>query len=194
MLGRLLDAIRGGHRRREQTAGRTPDDARTRACEPHAPELPFEVRPLEPVDRPQLPALFRASIEGLAYPDHDPEQLRDWAAQADREDFATQFDAGVTVVARAFGKPVAFAQLAPLDYLNMLYVHPDSAGEGMATLLVQYLEDEARMNGVDTIATHASPTARPFLAGAGFAEITTETVTRGPSELKCFRMEKRLRQ
>ncbi len=194
MLGKLLDAISGGHRRRAQTAAPAPDPAvEPRGPEPDWPALPFEIRPLEPKDRPRLPALFRASIQGLAHPDYGAEQLRDWAAEADRETFTAELEKGVTVVALEFGQPVAFAQLAPLDYLNMLYVHPDSAGEGMATLLFQYLEDEARIHGVDTIRTHASRTARRFLAGSGFEEVAAETVQQGCSALERFRMEKRLR-
>lgn len=192
MLGKLLDAISGGHRRRAQAAP-APDPApEPSAPEPDWPTLPFEIRPLEPGDRSRLPALFRASIQGLAHRDYDPEQLRDWAAEADRDTFAAQLDQGVTVVALEFGQPVGFAQLAPLDYLNMLYVHPDSAGEGIATLLFQYLEDEARIAGVRSIRTHASHTARRFLAVTGFRELETETVQRGGSKLERLRMEKQL--
>lgn len=193
MLGKLLDAISGGHRRRAQAAAPAPDPTdEPRAPEPDRPALPFEIRPLEPGDRAQLPELFRASIRGLAYRDYDPEQLHGWASEADADTFAAGLDQGVTVVALEFGRPVGFAQLAPLDYLNMLYVHPDSAGEGMATLLFQYLEDEARIAGVRSIRTHASHTARRFLAATGFRELETETVRRGGSELERLRMEKQL--
>lgn len=193
MLDKLLDAISGGHRRRAQATAPGPPDPEPRAPEADGPTLPFEVRPLKPSDRARLPDLFRASIQGLAHHDYDTKQLRDWAAEADSDTFTAQLDEGMTVVALEFGHPVAFAQLAPLHYLNMLYVHPDSAGEGIATLLFQYLEDEARINGVDTIGTHASPTARRFLAGSGFEEVATETVYLGRSELERVRMDKRLR-
>ena len=194
MLGKLLDAISGGRHRGVQAPAPEPDRApEPRPPEPEPPVLPFEIRPSEPGDRARLPALFRASIQGLAHRDHDPEQLRDWAAEADADTFAAELDQGVTVVALEFGRPVAFAQLAPLDYLNMLYVHPDSAGEGIATLLFQYLEDEARIAGAQTIRTHASPTARRFLIGSGFEEVAAETVQYGRSELQRVRMEKRLR-
>jgi putative acetyltransferase len=193
MLGKLLDAISGGHRRRAQAATPAPEPATDApAAEPDWPTLPFEVRPLEPDERARLPELFRASIRGLAHRDYDPQQLQDWAGRADRDGFLAELDQGVTVVALEFGRPVAFAQLAPLDYLNMLYVHPDSAGEGMATLLFQYLEDEARIAGVRTIRTRASRTARRFLAGAGFRELDTETLRCGSSEFEHFRMEKQL--
>lgn len=201
MLSKLFDAISGGPRRRAAAAPapRPEPDPVTpaRPAEPAQTEmaaLPFEVRPLQASDLADLPDLFRASIEGLASRDYAPAELSDWAAEADSEAFRAALREGVTVVALEFGRPVAFAQLAPLHYLNRLYVHPDAAGEGIATLLFQYLEDEARIAGIDTIQTHASRTARRFLAGSGFEEIATETVPRGRGEVERFRMEKRLRR
>lgn len=198
MLGKLFNAISGGPRRRAAAPGPQPAPEPVapakpaELAQPETPALPFEVRPLEAGDLADLPELFRASIEGLAHRDYASDQLSDWAAEADSEAFRSTLREGVTVVALEFGRPVAFAQLAPLHYLNMLYVHPDAAGEGIATLLFQYLEDEARIAGVEAIQAHASRTARRFLTGSGFEELATETVRRGHSELERFRMQKRL--
>jgi putative acetyltransferase len=190
----ILTRLIGGRRRR-QPQPQTPSRPGTVFPPPRQPDpdaLPFEIRPLVDSDLVSLPTLFRDSILGLADNDYDPEQLQAWVSHAGSPDFTEALTRGTTVVALQFGRPVAFAQLAPADYLNMLYVHPDAAGEGIATLLCQYLEDEARIAGTQQLLTHASKTAHRFFKTMGFVGDIPEDVKRNGEKLVRYRMEKKL--
>lgn len=194
MLGRILARL-GGRRPARTPPPPEPAPEAMPAAEPPpsgAPELPFVIRPLENADLAHLPALFRAAVHGLARNDYTAAERDAWTGFSD-DALQEQLARGTTIVALAWGRPVAFAQLEPADYFNMLYVHPDHAGGGIAALLCQYLEDEARMAGVESITTHASRTARPIFANMGFREEGAETVERGGVALERFRMVKRLR-
>lgn len=154
--------------------------------------LPFLIRPLEPGDPARLAAIFRESITVLAEGDYDKHQRRAWAGTASAADFDAMLSTGETAVAVAFGVPVGFAQLSPSDYIAMVYVHPDHAGQGVATLLLQYLEDEARIAGARRLHTHASKTAHRFFQSMGFRGDTPETVKRNGRKLSRYPMEKHL--
>lgn len=167
--------------------------AQTRA--PKQPiALPFEIRPADPVDLPELAPIFEAAILRQTGNDYTEAQLRGWASSArDVDGFARQLSDGVTILAVDHGQPVAFAQLAPADTLAMLYVHPEATSRGIATLLCQYLEDEARISGSDNLTTRASLGARRFFESLGFCEKDRETVERDGVAIERVVMVKKLK-
>ena len=195
MLGRMLRQLRRFNSRREQPV------ATPAARPPIAPQddeaffLPFEIRPADPADLAQLAAIFRAAIANQAgNPSYNNRQLNAWSAGADNhQQFHDALLEGTTIIAERHGKVVAFAQLAPADTLRMLYVHPDAGGLGIATLLCQYLEDEARIAGSDKLVTSASLAALRFFEGMGFKELGRNTIKRTGIALEQALMEKRLK-
>ena len=169
-------------------------DART----PPGPEqpfaLPFEIRPADHADLAGLAPIFSAAILRQAGNDYTEAQLRAWASSAgNAEGFIRQLSDGITILAADHGQPVAFAQLAPADTLAMLYVHPEATSRGIATLLCQYLEDEARISGSDSLTTRASLGARRFFESLGFCEKDRETVERDGVAIERVVMVKKLK-
>ncbi|MEE4250445.1 MAG: GNAT family N-acetyltransferase [Alcanivoracaceae bacterium] len=152
--------------------------------------LPFEIRPLQTNDGPALRQLFRQSIEQIASNHYDAEAVTAWAAGADNEDFVERLQHGLTLVATLHGEYAGFAQLYPADHIEMLYLSPDASGLGIASLLYQYLEDEARMAGSRTLTTASSLTAKRFFESMGFQVDEEETVVRQNVAIKRLRMEK----
>lgn len=157
-----------------------------------APGLPFMIRPAVDADLPALADVFRAAITHLAARDYEPGQLAAWCAKADDRQFVAALKPGVTILAEHHGQPIAFAQLEPADCVRMLYVHPDWSGLGIATLLCQYLEDEARIGGNRELETHASHTARRFFESMGYKAEQEEDVRLGEVVIGRTRMRKRL--
>ncbi len=139
--------------------------------------LPFMIRPLLADDLPHLGAVFSSAIDTLAAKDYTAQQRQVWTQRADRPDFLQALQQGTTIVAEHHGEAIAFAQLQPATHIRMLYVHPEWASLGIATLMYQYLEDEARILGADHLDTHASDSARRFFESVGFKFQNTETVT-----------------
>lgn len=127
------------------------------------------LRPYLPSDAATLAALFVASIEQVASEDYDVDQVAAWSSKADDEAaFAARLAGQLTLVATLEGETVGFASLRGADVLDMLYVHPDALGQGVATTLVHALEKLAGARGAKKITVEASDTAEAFFAARGY--------------------------
>ena len=92
-------------------------------------------------DVPMLAAIFVASIEELTGDDYSEAQQQAWAAAAeDEEAFGKKLAGQLTLIATIQSAPVGFASLKGADHIDMLYVHPSVAGQGVASMLVEALE------------------------------------------------------
>ena len=97
------------------------------------------LRPFLPADAPMLAAIFRASIEELTEDDYNPAQQEAWAAAADDEEaFGERLGKNLTLIATVDGSPVGFASLLNNEEIDMLYVHPAAAGQGVGAMPVSY--------------------------------------------------------
>lgn len=151
------------------------------------------LRPFLKQDAPLLASIFRASIEGLAGEDYDLDQQEAWAALADDEEaFAEKLGAMLTLVATLAGSPVGFASLKGTDNIDMLYVHPAAARQGVAKLLCDALEKLAAARGAGRIKVDASDTARGFFDKRGYQAHQRGTVLVGEEWLGATTMVKAL--
>jgi putative acetyltransferase len=137
------------------------------------------LRPFLPADLPALTDIFTASIEELAAEDYSEAQLAAWAAQADGTSFAARLADQLTLVATLGHSPVGFASLRGNDLIDMLYVHPGAARQGVATMLVDALEKLAAARGAGHLTVDASDTALPLFERRGYSAERRNTVTLG---------------
>jgi putative acetyltransferase len=127
------------------------------------------LRPYLPADAATLAAIFIASVEQLASDDYDVDQVAAWTSHAEDEaKFASRLGAQLTIVATIEGEAAGFASLRGADHLDMLYVHPDAVGQGVATTLVDALERLATARGAKHMNVDASDTAEGFFAARGY--------------------------
>ena len=127
------------------------------------------LRPMLPADAPMLAAIFRASVEDLTGEDYDEDQRAAWAATAaDEARFGEKLGGMLTLVATLGGAPAAFAALKGNDRIDMLYVYPAVAGQGLGTMLVDALEKLTKARGTKTLSVDASDTARSFFEKRGY--------------------------
>jgi putative acetyltransferase len=151
------------------------------------------LRPFLPADAPLLAEIFRASIEELTGDDYDPAQQAAWAAAADDEAaFAARLGEKLTLIAALDGSPVGFAVLEGAHTIDMLYVHPAAAGQGVASALYGALEKLAASRGASHLTVQASDTAREFFAHRGFTAQQRNTVLVGNEWLSNTTMKKTL--
>ncbi len=151
------------------------------------------LRPMLPADVPVLAAIFQASIEQLAEDDYDDAQRNAWAAAADDEAaFGARLTAALTIVATVQGAPVGFIALEGKEQIEMLYVYPRSARQGVATLLCDAIEKLAAGRGAKKLIVDASDTAKSFFDLRGFEAVRRQTVSIGDCWLGNTRMEKQL--
>lgn len=151
------------------------------------------LRPFLPADTPVLAAIFRESIEDLAAEDYSDAQRAAWAALAEDEaEFRERVANALTLVAKMAGSVVGFASLKGADHVDMLYVHPAAARQGVANQLCDALEKLAAARGAKLLTVDASDTARPFFENRGYEAERRGTLALGGEWLGNTRMHKRL--
>src|SRR5262249_30851106 len=115
------------------------------------------LRPFLPTDAPLLAEIFRASIEGLTADDYSASQQEAWASMADDEAaFAARLANALTLLGTIDGSPVGFASLAGPERIDMLYVHPAAAGQGIGSMLIDALEKLAGSRGAPRLTADVS--------------------------------------
>jgi putative acetyltransferase len=153
----------------------------------------FALRPYLPADARLLADIFRASIEELTAEDYSAAQQEAWASAADDDEaFAARLAQRLTLVATLEGSPVGFAALRDNALIDMLYVHPAAAGQGVGTMLCDALEKLAAARGTARLAAEASDSARGFFERRGFVAQRRNTVALGGEWLANTTMEKPL--
>jgi putative acetyltransferase len=151
------------------------------------------LRPYLAADAALLAEIFRASIEELTGDDYNPGQQAAWAAAADDESaFAARLAGALTLVATTQGAPVGFASLASTEQIDMLYVHPAAARQGVAAALVDALEKLAAGRGAKRLTADASDTAVGFFEHRGYVPLQRNTVHRNGEWLANTTVEKKL--
>jgi putative acetyltransferase len=96
------------------------------------------------------------------------------------------------LVATIESSPVGFASLKGKDHLDLLYVHPGFARQGVATSLCDALEKLAGARGATALTVEASDTAEPFFVQRGYTGQQRNTVTVGDEWLANTTMKKSL--
>jgi len=151
------------------------------------------LRPFLPADAPLLAEILRASIEELTGDDYSEAQQQAWMTVADDEEaFAARLDHRLTLIATLEGSPVGFIALEGPEHLDMLYVHPAVAGQGVGTMLVDAVEKIAAGRGTARLTVEASDTARDFFARRGYVPQRRSTVSQGGEWLANTTMQKDL--
>ena len=136
------------------------------------------LRPYLAADVPMMAAIFVAAIEGLTGDDYNEEQQEAWASAAeDEEAFGKRLAGQLTLIATIQNAPVGFASLKGPDHIDMLYVHPNVAGQGVASMLVDALEKLAGGRGASKLTVDASDTAEPFFRKRGYTAMQRNTVS-----------------
>jgi putative acetyltransferase len=153
----------------------------------------FALRPFLPADAPLLAEIFRASISELTGDDYSERQREAWLSAADDEDeFGARLGKQLTLIATLEGSPVGFAVLENNELIDMLYVHPAAAGQGVGAMLVDALEKLAGARGTKKLRADVSDSAQDFFKRRGFTPYRRNTVQRGGEWLSNTTMEKSL--
>lgn len=129
----------------------------------------MEVRQFKAGDETALLGVFRSSIHQIASRNYTSEQLHAWApVDLSVEEFAVRLYENKPFVAVIGLEPVGFADLQEDGYIDQFYVSGYLGRRGIGRLLLDRIEAEARLCGVDALYSHVSLTAEPFFASRGF--------------------------
>jgi len=151
------------------------------------------LRPFLPADTPVLAAIFAAAIEELTGDDYSSDQQEAWAAVADDEEaFGKKLGGELTLIATLRNAPVGFASLKGKDHIDMLYVHPSAAGQGVASALLDALEKLAGGRGAKNLTVDVSDNAQEFFKKRGYVAKQRNSVTVNGEWLANTTMQKTL--
>ena len=128
------------------------------------------LRPYLPADAKRCAEIFRISVEELAAEDYNEEQREAWASRADDEKaFSARLAEALTLLATIDGTIAGFASLKGPDEIDMLFVDPEFARQGVGRTLVDALMKLASARGAKRITAEASDVAKPLFERLGFA-------------------------
>jgi putative acetyltransferase len=151
------------------------------------------LRPFLPADTPVLAAIFAAAVQELTGDDYDETQQEAWASVADdEEEFGKKLAGELTLIATVKNAPVGFASLKGKDHIDMLYVHPGAAGQGVASALLDALEKLAGGRGAKNLTVDASDNALDFFRKRGYVAQQRNSITINGEWLANTTMQKAL--
>jgi len=151
------------------------------------------LRPFLPADTPVLAAIFVAAIQELTGDDYDETQQEAWASVADDEaGFGKKLAGELTLIASLKNAAVGFASLKGKDHIDMLFVHPNAAGQGVASALLDALEKLAGARGAKSLTVDASDNAQEFFRKRGYVAQQRNSVTINGEWLANTTMQKKL--
>ena len=151
------------------------------------------LRPYLASDTPILAQIFVAAIQELTGDDYNEAQQEAWAAAAEDEAaFGKKLASELTLIATMQNLPVGFASLKGADHIEMLYVHPSAAGQGVGAMLVDALEKLAGGRGAKSLSVDASDSALDFFKKRGYVAQQRNSVPRHGEWLANTTMQKQL--
>ena len=156
------------------------------------------VRQWQETDFDATRKLFYETVHAINAKDYTPEQLNAWAPAAtvsnetDREKIRYRFEQNQSHVVEYNDIIVGFGDLTPSGEVDHLHVHKDFQSQGIGSLLLRTMEDQARALGLKELTTEASITAKPFFEKHGFIVEKSQIVERRGQQFKNFVMSKKL--
>lgn len=153
----------------------------------------MNLRPFQSPDLEQVIGVYRAAIHTLAAPFYTVAELSAWAPQQMDADQWRQRLAGVrAIIAEEDGAIAGFLTYDLTGHIDMLFIHPRFARQGVATRLYLDAEAELRKALLSTVFTEASLAARPFFERHGFQTDAEEFSECRGQKLHRFRMSKKI--
>ena len=130
----------------------------------------FIIRAALQSDAVELKNLFQNTVLAINRRDYSQAEVEDWASCGDDlSNIEDMIKAHYFIVAvNQQSEIVGFSSITPQGYLHSMFVHKDFQGKGIATVLLNEIEQYAITNGIVLITSEVSLTARPFFEKRGY--------------------------
>lgn len=153
----------------------------------------MEFREYKNTDLHAVMDLFYVTVHEVNKNDYSEEQL-DAIAPKDANEYHWEksLEKNHTIVVEEDDKLLAFGNIGKTGYLDRLYVHPDYLRKGIASKLVEELEEYAKKHGSHVINVTSSITSKAFFESKGYAVIEEQINERRGERLLRYLMEKKI--
>ena len=138
--------------------------------------------------------LFKFTIQKVASKDYSSQEINSWSAGAKNTDnWLKRIDTHYYLLVKMKGLLVGMASLDETGYLDVIYVHPDHQGKGIASTLLNKMENKALEDGHTAITSDVSITAKPFFLHKGYCILKPQLVLCRGVVLRNYNVMKMLR-
>ena len=153
----------------------------------------IQVRPYKRADLNAIIELFNGSVRQIASRDYNPAQIDAWAPKAvNTSAWSERLERKPTFVAEVQSQVAGFSDLEPAGHIDMLFVHSEYQGLGVARTLMNHILLKAREQNLAELSTDASITARPFFERSGFRVLQEQDVQLRAQTFRNYRMARDL--
>ncbi|MBF0708767.1 MULTISPECIES: GNAT family N-acetyltransferase [Bacillales] len=156
----------------------------------------MHIRPFKENDLIEMIDLFYDTVHSINRRDYTNIQVNAWANKTElnrrHASWGEEFERNFTYVATLDKQIVGFCDLTSSGLLDRLYVHKDYQRKGIASELLEKVQQTARLNNMEQLHTEASITAVPFFREQGFSLVKSQLVEKNGIQLKNFLMAKEL--
>ncbi|MCR8546591.1 GNAT family N-acetyltransferase [Salipiger sp. P9] len=153
----------------------------------------IDLRPLLSKDAAVVAEIFLDAVLNGTARHYTEEQRRAWAGpRPDPDRWCDRIGASVGLMAERNGVPVGFMTLVAPDHIDLAFVRPSAAGEGIGARLLEALTAIARASGAKQLTSDVSKAARPFFERHGFEVLREQSAIRRGVALINYKMRKPL--
>ena len=115
-------------------------------------------------DIPAITQLFKKTIEAVNSKDYNEEQIKVWSAGHTYTDrWINRLTSQYFIVVELGEIITGMGSITPEGYLDIMYVHKDYQGRGIASAITDELLSYAVKNKLAIVTSDVSITAKPFL-------------------------------
>lgn len=155
--------------------------------------VPYKIVPFTDADLDQVLQLFHDTVHAINIQHYSQEQVNAWAPEKpDRNRWAEQLRKRIAYVAKIGDQIVGFGDASKDGYIDHIYTHKDFQGLGIASAILQKLENALFELQVTHFETEASITAKPFFEKHGYRVIKSQEKMYGGSIFINYVMSKKL--
>ena len=155
----------------------------------------MKLREYHSEDCEEILELFYDTVHCVNSADYTEIQLNAWAPKGiDLVKWDNRLSNNYSVVVDKDSIIIGFGNVDSTGYFDLLYVHKDYQGIGVATLIADEIERYVYREGIQIITTDASITATPFFEKRGYVVQKKQNIELRGQFFVNFKMQKILRQ
>ena len=154
----------------------------------------MRIRRFRAGDEPALLRVHFTAIHEIASRDYTPEQIEAWAPEdLDAELWAQRVRGINPFVVEHDNEVVGYADVQPSGYIDQFFVSGTHARQGIGTLLMDRIHEEAQELCLVELTSDVSRTAEPFFARYGFRVVERRFPVRRGVKIPNALMSKKLK-
>ncbi len=129
----------------------------------------MEIRRFRTGDEDALFQVFLSAVHDIASRDYTAAQIEAWApTDIAPKEWASRMRALRPFVVEVEGEIAGYADIQPNGYIDHFFVSGAHTRQGVGTLLMSRIHDEAKLLGIRELTADVSKTAEPFFLHCGF--------------------------